>query len=672
MANRLARSLSPYLRQHADNPVDWWEWSDEAFAEARRRDVPVLLSVGYAACHWCHVMAHESFEDAEVAAALNDGFVAVKVDREERPDVDAVYMAATTALTGQGGWPMTCVLTPDGEPFFAGTYFPRTQFLALLGNVRRAWAEQRERVHQSGAHIASRLRELQGAPPPLPLDTEVLDSAVRQLRRSFDEAYAGFGGAPKFPPSMVLEFLLRHHARTGDEDALAMVERTAVAMARGGIYDQLAGGFARYGVDRAWAVPHFEKMLYDNALLARVYAHWFRSTGSALARRVAVETADFIVRDLGTEQGGFASALDADTVVDGHSHEGLTYAWTPGELRDVLGDTDGTRAAETLGVTDAGTFEHGSSTLQLPTDPDPQWWAPIRETLLAARAERPQPARDDKVVTSWNGLALAALADVAVLCERPDLLAAAQRAGRFVLDRHIVDFRLRRTSRDGDVSSARGVLDDYGNLAEGLLALHQADGDPTWLDAATGLLDQALVLFRDDDGSWHDTGSDAEALLLRPRSAADNAEPSGVSAIAGALLTAASLTGSASLRDSADEALAASGSLVGGEPRSTGWALAVGEAAASGPIQVAIVHPADDPDSARALLAQARRDTSPGLVLAVGAPDAAGQPLLRDRPLVAGRAAAYVCRGFVCDAPVSTPDELRAALAGNIQEGPIR
>ncbi len=331
--------------------------------------------------------------------------MAVKVDREERPDVDAVYMAAVTALTGHGGWPMTCLLTPDGDPFFAGTYLPKPQLLALLANAGEVWTDQRDRVLASGASVAEQLRLHTGPPVPSRLDAGVCDTAVGRLRSMYDDARGGFGGAPKFPPSMVLEFLLRHHARTGSADALAMARGTCDAMARGGMYDQLGGGFARYSVDAGWVVPHFEKMLYDNALLLRVYAHLWRTTGDPLARRVAEETADFLLRDLRTAEGGFASALDADTVVDGHSHEGLTYAWTPGQLVDVLGPDDGRRAAALLAVTAAGTFEAGASTLQLRADPDdPAWWASARERLFAARSTRPQPSRDDKVVTAWNGL----------------------------------------------------------------------------------------------------------------------------------------------------------------------------------------------------------------------------------------------------------------------------
>lgn len=660
MANRLATSLSPYLLQHADNPVDWWEWGDDAFAEARRRDVPVLLSVGYAACHWCHVMAHESFEDAEVARAVNARFVAVKVDREERPDVDAVYMAATTALTGHGGWPMTCLLTTDGDPFFAGTYLPKVQFLSLLEQADHLWRTDRTRVLESGAHVADRLREVTAPPPPSAVDAAVCDAAVRRLRTEHDDARGGFGGAPKFPPSSVLEFLLRHHARTGDPDALAMVRSTCEAMARGGMYDQLAGGFARYSVDADWVVPHFEKMLYDNAQLLHVYLHLWRATGDALARRVAEETAAFLLTDLRTPQGAFASALDADTVVDGHSHEGLTYAWTPAQLVEVLGDEDGARAAVLLSVTSAGTFEEGASTLQRRTEPDDEaWWEDVRSRLLAARATRPQPTRDDKVVTAWNGLAVAALAEAGALLGRPDLLDAAGVAADHVLATHVVDGRLRRTSRAGAVGAAPAVLDDHADLAEGLLALYQATGDEARLEAAARLLDDALERFVDDDGTPHDTAHDAPPLFTRPAARTDLAEPSGTSALAGALLTLAALTGSARHRDASGRALDACGSVAARDPRFGGWALAVAQAHLAGPLEVAVV---GDGPSVEALLAVARASGSPGLVIAHGTPGASVVPLLVDRPLVEGAPAAYVCRGFVCERPVTSPEELDALL----------
>ncbi|GGL40569.1 thioredoxin domain-containing protein [Phycicoccus endophyticus] len=662
MANRLAASRSPYLLQHADNPVDWWEWGPEAFAEARRRDVPVLLSVGYSACHWCHVMAHESFEDEEVAEVVNAHYVAVKVDREERPDVDAVYMAATTALTGQGGWPMTCLLTPEGDPFFAGTYLPRTHLLGLLANATQVWQDRRAEVLASGAHVAARLREVTGPPPATPLPAEALDRAATRLRTDYDEARGGFGGAPKFPPSMVLEFLLRHHARTGSPDALAMARGTCTAMARGGLYDQLAGGFARYCVDAEWVVPHFEKMLYDNALLVRAYAHLWRATADPLARRVALESADFLRRDLGTPEGAFASALDADTEAEGGSHEGLTYVWTPAQLVEVLGPEDGARAGALLSVTDAGTVEHGASTLQLRSDPeDADWWAGVRRRLLAARRARPQPARDDKVVTGWNGLAVAALADAGALFGRRDLVEAAARAANHVLATHDVDGVLRRTSRAGAVSSAPAVLEDHGDLAEGLLALHQATGEARWLTAAGDLLDRALARFVDAQGTVHDTAHDAPALLARPANRSDNAEPSGAAALAGALVGYAALTGSPRHREAAEGALAACGAVATREPRFAGWALHVAGAVVAAPLQVAV---AGEGPGAAALLARVRASSSPGLVHVAGAPDAPGVPLLAGRPLVGGAAAAYVCRGFVCERPVTEVADLDAALRG--------
>jgi len=657
--NRLAASTSPYLLQHADNPVDWWEWGDEAFAEARRRDVPVLLSVGYAACHWCHVMAHESFEDAEVAAALNEGFVAIKVDREERPDVDAVYMAATTALTGQGGWPMTCLLTPAGEPFFCGTYFPKAQFRQLLDAAGEAWRDRRAELESAGGRVVGALQGVLAQDAgERALGEADLAAAVGRLHEGYDRERGGFGGAPKFPPSMVLEFLLRHYGRTGSAEALAMVTGTCEAMARGGLYDQLAGGFARYSVDARWVVPHFEKMLYDNAQLLRVYLHLWRASRAPLAERVVRETAAFLIRDLGTAEGGFASALDADT----EGVEGLTYVWTPEQLVAVLGEPDGSRAAELLSVTGAGTFELGTSTLQLAADPgDAAWWEAVRLRLLAERDRRPQPPRDSKVITAWNGLAVAALAEAGVLLGEPDWLAAAGRAARLLREVHWVDGRLRRSSKDGVAGGAPAVAEDYGDLAEGLLALHQATGEPDWLAWAGELLDLAGRHFAAPDGGFFDTADDAEQLFARPRDPADNAAPAGQSALAGALIGYAALTGESRFRQLADTALARAGELAVREPRFAGWTLACAEAALAGPLQVAVV---GDGDAADRLAGIARDSLSPGLVVAAGAPDAPGRPLLAGRPLVAGEPAAYVCRGFVCDRPVTAPAELLAALAG--------
>jgi uncharacterized protein YyaL (SSP411 family) len=671
--NRLAASTSPYLLQHQDNPVDWHPWGDEAFAEARERDVPVLLSIGYAACHWCHVMAHESFEDPQVAAFLNANFVPVKVDREERPDVDASYMEATTALTGHGGWPMTVFTTPDGLPFYCGTYFPPAprhgmpSFSQLLASVAQTWAERRDEVVAAGQRIVAGLAEqalVAGDPSAAP-DADRLDAAVRSLAATYDEQRGGFGDAPKFPPSMVLELLLRHHARTGDADALRMAADTCAAMARGGIYDQLAGGFARYSVDAGWVVPHFEKMLYDNALLLRVYTHLWRATGSPLARRVALQTADWMVRDLRTAEGGFASALDADT----NGVEGLTYAWTPAQLVEALGPDDGEWAAALLQVTPAGTFEHGASTLQLPVDPDDeQRWDRVRAALLRARDERPQPARDDKVVAAWNGLAVAALAEAGALLDRPDLVAAATGAADLVLRLHVVDGRLRRVSRDGAVGAPGGVLEDYADLAEGLLALVAVDGAPRWLASAGALLDTVLERFADGSGGFYDTPDDRDDVTLsalrRQQDPTDNATPAGWSAAAGALLTYAAYTGSATHREAAEAALGVYGRLAD-HARFAGWGLAVAEALVDGPREVAVVGPAGDPATG-AMHQAALRGTAPGAAVAIGDPDAAGGPqavpLLADRPLVDGRPTAYVCRHFVCDAPTTDVDVLAAAL----------
>ncbi|UFU03340.1 thioredoxin domain-containing protein [Ruania suaedae] len=655
MSNRLAQATSPYLLQHADNPVDWYEWGEAAFAEARERDVPILLSVGYAACHWCHVMAHESFEDEQVAALMNRGFVAVKVDREERPDVDAVYMQATQAMTGHGGWPMTCLLTPTGQPFYCGTYFPRTQFLSLLQAITEVWDERREEVLTGADQITRRLLEATATASPdearVP-DEAMLASAVGRLAAQADTRHGGFGTAPKFPPSMTVQHLLRHHARTGSTAALDLVERTCEAMARGGIYDQLAGGFARYSVDEAWVVPHFEKMLYDNALLLRAYLHWYKATGEPLARRVVTETAQFLLRDLRTPEGGFAASLDADT--DGV--EGLTYVWTPAQLAEVLGAGDAARAAELLGVTESGTFEEGASTLRMLGDPPPEW--PVwREHLLAARSRRPQPARDDKVVTSWNGLAIAALAEAGAVLEQAEWVEVAVTCADLLLATHTTTaqgpIRVLRASRDGRAGEPAGVADDYGNLAEGLLALHQATGHLRWLDVAGEILSSAVDQFSAPGGGFYDTAADAERLVLRLRGVSDNAEPCGTSSLAGALLTFSALTGER--RGEAERAIAAGSATIGADPRFAGWFLTVAEAALGGPVQVAV---AGEDASAAAMIAQARASTSPGLVLAY----TPGHPLLADRPTVAGQSAAYVCRGRVCDLPVTSVADLRRSL----------
>ncbi|RKN07616.1 thioredoxin domain-containing protein [Streptomyces radicis] len=661
--NRLAGETSPYLLQHADNPVDWWPWGPEAFDEARRRDVPVLLSVGYASCHWCHVMARESFEDEALAGYLNAHFLSVKVDREERPDVDSVYMDAVQAATGQGGWPMTVFMTAEGEPFYFGTYFPPSpraglpSFRQLLEGVHTAWTDRRDEV----AGVASRIaRELAGraleygdARPP---GAEDLAMAVGGLAGEFDAKHGGFGGAPKFPPSSALAFLLRHHARTGSADALRLAERTCDAMARGGIFDQLGGGFARYAVDAAWEVPHFEKMLYDNALLGRVYTQLWRITGTDWSRRIALETADFVVRELRTGEGGFASALDADSEAPGgggHA-EGAYYTWTPAQLTEALGPADAALAADVFGVGAEGTLRR----------PGAEPPAALRERLRAARERRPRPERDDKVVAAWNGLAIAALAETGACFDRADLVAAAVGAAELLCAVHLgANGRLARTSRDGRAGASAGVLEDYADVAEGFLALHAVTGERRWLDRAGALLDVVLARFASEDGALYDTADDAERLIRRPQDPTDGATPAGWTAAAGALLSYAAHTGSDRHRGAAERALGIVTALGTRAPRFIGWGLAVAEAALDGPREVAVVGPADDPATAE-LHRTALRATAPGAVVTRGAPDAADPPpLLAGRPLRDGRPTAYVCRGFVCAAPTNDPAELAAQLA---------
>jgi hypothetical protein len=602
-------------------------------------------------------MAHESFEDDEVAAYLNAHFVAIKVDREERPDIDAVYMEATQAMTGQGGWPMTCFLTPDGAPFFCGTYFPKPHFLELMRRVTAAWETQREALVAQADQVVTALADAMPRPAAGVVNDEHLGDALSTLISSYDATRGGFGGAPKFPPSMVLEFLLRHHARTGDQAALQMVTHTCDAMARGGMYDQLGGGFARYSVDADWVVPHFEKMLYDNALLLRVYTHLWRTTRDALSRRIAIETAEWMLRDLRTPEGGFASSLDADS----EGEEGTFYVWTPDEV--------GAQAAGNFGVTAEGTFERGRSVLQLRTDPtDPRAFADERARLLSLRNKRIWPARDDKVVAAWNGLAIAGLAEAGLLFDRPHFVEAARAAADLVLDVHLVSGVLRRTSRDGQVGVSLGVLEDYGDLAEGLLALYAATGETRYFTAAGDLLDIVMERFADDAGGFYDTRDDAEQLVRRPRDPTDNATPSGASAASGALLSYAALTGSQRHRDAALTAVGGLAEVIRRFPRHAGWAAAVAEAVLAGPVEIAIVGDVSDTSDGptRRLHRTAMLTSSPGAAVAVGTPDGDRiVPLLAGRSLVDGRPAAYVCRNFACERPLTDVEELARSLAVN-------
>ncbi|MEU0631557.1 thioredoxin domain-containing protein [Streptomyces sp. NPDC005989] len=676
--NRLAGATSPYLLQHAENPVAWWPWGPDAFEEARRRDVPVFLSVGYSACHWCHVMAHESFEDDDAAAYMNEHFVSVKVDREERPDVDAVYMEAVQAATGQGGWPMSVFMTPDGEPFYFGTYFPpearhgMPSFRQVLEGVHSAWTGRRAEVGEVAEKITRDLaaRQLDHGAGGVPGEAE-LARALLGVSREYDPESGWLGsGDTRFPPSMVIEFLLRHHARTESEGALEMAEGLCAAMARSSLFDQLGGGFHRYVLRQrpgGALVPHFEKMLYDNALLCRVYAHLWRATGSERARRIALETADFMVRELRTAEGGFASALDADSedaeAGDGRHVEGAYYVWTPGQLREALGEEDAAFAAEYFGVTEEGTFEEGSSVLQLAPEgagADPDRVARVRAALLAAREPRPRPGRDDKVVAAWNGLAIAALAETGAYFGRPDLVERATEAADLLVRVHMgAVARLDRTSKDGRSGGHAGVLEDYGDVAEGFLALASVTGEGVWLEFAGFLLDIVLQHFTGEGGQLYDAADDAEQLIRRPQDPTDNATPAGWTAAAGALLSYAAHTGSEAHRTAAEGALGVIKALGPRAPRFTGWGLAVAEALLDGPREVAVAGPVGGELHRTALLG-----TAPGAVVAAGETGGAEFPLLADRPMVDGAPTAYVCRHFVCDAPTTDAGELGLRLGG--------
>jgi uncharacterized protein YyaL (SSP411 family) len=630
--NRLADETSPYLLQHADNPVDWYPWGDEALARAREEDKPILLSIGYAACHWCHVMEHESFEDASTAAAMNERFVNVKVDREERPDLDAVYMEAVVTLSGHGGWPMTVFLTPDGEPFFGGTYYPPEprhglpSFRQVLDAIAEAWRERRGDVTRSASQLVESVRRsAEVRPSDEPLTGALLASAVRGLASTFEPAFGGWGRAPKFPNAPALEFLLRQQLDThSDDTARAMVTTTLDAMAAGGMYDVLGGGFHRYSVDERWLVPHFEKMLYDNAVLAPVYLHAWLVTGDERYREVSRATIEYMLRELLLPEGGFASAQDADT--DGV--EGLTFTWTAEEGAP----------AELLEP-----FEHGRSILRGRLDEE------IRARLFEQREHRPKPLRDDKAIASWNGLALAALAEAARRLERPDWLEAARRLGDFLLGPlSDEDGRLRRSYRDGRTSGL-GYLDDYANAAHGLLELHVATGELRWLQEADRLARLAIELFHDEErGGFYLAPAGGEQLIARTKELDDHPLPSGNTMLAHVLLRLARIYGDDELEHKAVSVLRLVRPVVEQAPSAFGWALVALDLYLSPPSELAIVGSVDS-DVARAALEPWR----PRTVVAVGPSD--DVPLLAGKELVDGEPAVYACERFVCQAPVTDP-----------------
>jgi uncharacterized protein YyaL (SSP411 family) len=667
--NQLAGETSPYLLQHAGNPVDWRPWGEEAFQLARELDRPVLLSVGYSACHWCHVMERESFEDEATAQLMNDNFVSIKVDREERPDVDGLYMTAVVSQTGQGGWPMTVFLLPDGRPFYGGTYYPpearggMPSFRQVLDGIATAYRDRRDVVERQAAELAESLREGRLGTPPagFVLSQATLLDALLTLRGQHDERNGGFGRAPKFPPHSVLTFLLRMHRRSGSEEALAMALRTLKRMADGGIHDQLGGGFHRYAVDAIWLVPHFEQMLYDNALLARAYLAAWQVTGDEQWRAVAEGILDYLLRELALEHGGFASAQDADT--DGV--EGATFTWTPEQLRAVLTADDAELAERTWGVTAEGNFE-GATVLSLVAAPedagDRAALERIRAQLLEARASRPQPALDDKALASWNGMALAALAEGARLCGRPDLLAAAERCASFLLGplSH-PDGGLWRTHRAGR-SQVPGFLDDYAQVALGLHELYLSTREHRYLTESRRLALLACERFGAPDGSFYDTSHDAEELVARPRELDDNPTPSGNSTLAGLLVRLARTYAEPELERHAQAVVAQVGTLLARAPQGFGHLLGVCDALLSAPREAALVGAADDPATAE-LAAALLAPYEPDLAVAFGdGSDDLGVPLLSGRGLVEGRPAVYVCSGFVCSAPARDSHMVRTAL----------
>ena len=676
MANRLAQETSPYLLQHAENPVDWYPWSADALARAREEDKPILLSVGYAACHWCHVMEHESFEDETTAGLMNENFINIKVDREERPDIDGISMQAVQAMTGHGGWPMTVFLTPDGLPFYAGTYFPPNDrhgmpsFQRVLAAVADAYRNRRGEVERT----TTQLREFFAATTHPTRSTAtltpiLLERAYRELARDFDDRHGGFGGAPKFPQAMALDSVLRYWARTRTEFALTIAHESFRAMARGGIYDQLGGGFARYAVDARWLVPHFEKMLYDNALLVRLGVHLWQATKDSEVRRVVEETIDWSLREMTAAEGGFYSSLDADS----EGHEGKFYVWSSDELASVLG-TEAPLAAAYWGVTAEGNFE-GKNILHVPNEPGvvaarsgislPELHdriASAKHKLLAARSSRVRPGRDDKVLASWNGLMVRALAEAARAFDHVVYRGEAIRHGEFLFGVLVRDGRVFRSSKDG-VARLAGYLEDYAALGLAALALYELTFDEIWLTRSRSLADSAVRWFWDDSaGAFFDTASDHETLVTRPRDVTDNATPSGTSLIAELLARLADLLQDEDMRRRANYVLETIAEPMARHPAAFGHALGVADLLVRGAVELAIV---GDPaaDDFRALTRAAAEQYVPSLVLAGGAerttPDI---PLLADRPATNGRATAYVCRNYTCDAPVTDADALATRL----------
>jgi uncharacterized protein YyaL (SSP411 family) len=664
VTNRLARETSPYLLQHAENPVDWYAWGDEAFARARADDKPILLSVGYSACHWCHVMERESFENHEIADVMNRHFVNVKVDREERPDVDQIYMQAVQSMTGHGGWPMTVFLTPDGAPFYGGTYFPPADrhglpgFPRLLHSIAEAWRTRRDEVLRSSTQIAADLNRgerLRGAATIL--TEEVLFAASQGLSAQSDERHGGSEGAPKFPQPMNWEFMLRFWKRSGNGRARQLVETTLTRMARGGIYDQLGGGFHRYSVDGEWLVPHFEKMLYDNGQLASLYLHGWLAFGNPEYRRICEETLDYVLREMRDPAGGFYSAQDADS----EGHEGKFFVWTADEIAAALTPAEAEVALAYWGVDRGPNFE-GQSILWVPGEPAPERVAAARRTLHEIRERRVHPGRDDKVLASWNGLACRALAEAGAALDRADYLAAATANAEFVLREMREGGRLLRTWKDGR-AKLKAYLEDYAMVAAALVELYEATFERRWLDEARTLAGDLLRLFWDDEvNGFYDTGNDHERLIVRPRNLFDNAVPCGGSVAIETLLRLAVLTGEPDYEARALRALRPMGDLMSRYPAGFGRFLCALDFNIGPAVEIALVAPS--PESVRPLAREVFGRFLPNRVVAgaVGA-GAAAVPLLEGRAPIDGRPTAFVCRNYVCELPVTDA----AALARQLE-----
>ncbi|MFZ1699980.1 MAG: thioredoxin domain-containing protein [Pyrinomonadaceae bacterium] len=659
--NRLIDESSPYLIQHAHNPVDWYPWGDEAFAKARDEDKPVLVSIGYSACHWCHVMEHESFEDEATAAIMNEHFVNIKVDMEERPDVDQIYMNFVQLTTGRGGWPMNVFLTPDKRPFFGGTYFPpqprygMPSWQQILMSLAEAYRERRDELENSANDIVGELRRLSIVETsPGGLSTDLLNSAFASYSRTFDTVNGGFGSAPKFPPAMSLEFLLRYHHRTGDDLALTIVTHTLDKMARGGIYDQLGGGFHRYAVDAIWLAPHFEKMLYDNAQLIRVYLHAFQVTGDEFYKHIAVETLEYVKREMLDESGGFYSTQDADS----EGEEGKFFVWTPEEIVEILESEDAIAFAEFYDVTTSGNFE-GKNILNIkkPSSADPARFEQSRQALFAAREKRIKPNRDEKVLTAWNGLMLAAFAEAAAVLDCDDYLAIAKKNAEFILEELQTDGRLLRTWKDGK-AKLNGYVEDYANVADGLLELYRVSGEMRYLTEARRLADLMITEFWDEEsGGFFFTSNDHEELIVRNKDFYDNATPSGNSVAADLLLRLAKLTGDDKYERFAVTTLRLAASQLRRHPQGFGRTLSVLEFHLGESREIAILG-----EKGNALEREVFERYLPNAVVAISNASGVDIPILDKREMLNGGPIAYVCENYVCERPVMTTTELKGLL----------